>query len=158
MSHLNYQNTNKGYTTPTCLEEQEWQTVGLEEAQKNQLDLYYQGRDKVVVHQPKQSTETVIREEQFGTVIRLAKPLAAGVAIASGAGIIVNTAIGIGAAVLQFINANALLIGGSFFAIGLIYSAALAFFQKQPKQAGPNDSGEWEFYQKQEQGWRRKEK
>lgn len=149
MLHHNYQNTSSGYLTPINSEEQELQAHGLEEA-------YFRDRDKPAPYKP-QAPSIPTSPDAVQTVINVAKPAAVASAAISGIWVIVNIAIGVASAALQFINEYAMVIGGGAFAVSLLYSWIVSFKAPAEKaKTEPPPGDDWEFYQKQEQGWRKR--
>lgn len=151
MLHHNYQNTSSGYLTPINSEEQELQAHGLEEA-------YFRDRDKPAPYKPQAPSIPRVSPDPVQTVINVAKPAAVASAAISGIGVIVNVAIGVASAALQFINEYAMVIGGGVFAVSLLYSWAVSLKQDKAKkeQKFENENEQWEYYQRQEQGWRKR--
>ena len=89
-------------------------------------------------------------------VVALAPPVVGIVAVGAFVWVVVSVAAMAVGAAMAFVSANAVYIGGGVFAVSAI---AVSFFAvKSGKQTSPppGDSGEWEFYQEQRQGWRKK--
>ena len=90
-------------------------------------------------------------------VVALAPPVVGIVAVGAFVWVVVSVAAMAVGAAMAFVSANAVWIGGGVFAVA---SIALSFFgvkSSKPEGPPPGNSGEWEFYQEQRQGWRKKQ-
>jgi len=93
-------------------------------------------------------------------VVAIAKPLAALTAVGVAAATAVSVAASVVSATLAFVAANAMYIGGGVFALTSVVLGISALFGSSEKakieSGAPPTGGEWEFFQSQEQGWRKR--
>lgn len=130
---------------------QEYFNKGLVEAyEKSLLDGYFEGRDK-----PAPYIAPFPEPANTDMVSRLAIPVVKITATAGAVGIILKTAISGALAVTAFIAENSLLIGAGIFSFVslLLFASGVKCTFSQTKNTA-HDGKKWEFYQKQEQGWR----
>lgn len=137
---------------PISVEDQDGMTRGIE----SELARYYTERDKPAPYIPPSPTPPA-PVFTMQTVTRIAAPLGVAVALVSAVAVVVVSVVSICGAVSAFVSANAMLIGGGALAVGFI--ASLFVGRSAAKDTpGPVSSpgDEYEFYQRMEQGWRKK--
>lgn len=140
--------------------------IGLIQADRNAVTLadeYRAGRDRLhpvpytqpepMEIQPYRSTS----DELTHTIIQAGKPIIALTAVVGTVAIIGATVVGVIGSGLAFIGANAGVIGGGVFAVvvlGLGLFGARGAVESESSKEKPKEE-RWEYYQKQEQGYRR---
>lgn len=134
---------------PTTSEDQDLLNAGL----LSELDKYREGRDKVAPYVA--PTPVSVQKREVPT-LDLVRPVVVLSGVAGGiylAGVVV---VSIGSAVMAFVSSNAAMIGGGALCFSLLFSFAFGLrgSDKGPSSQPPNE--EWEFYQEQRQGWRKK--
>lgn len=128
-----------------------------------QLIEYLQNRDLVKPQLEYTPFEVVPQSQSdaaVATIVAVAKPLVA----LSAVGVVVASTVLVGVSVIgamtAFVSAHAMYIGGGVFAVAAAV-IGLSALNGGPSKADhasntPPVGDEWEFYQKQEQGWRRR--
>lgn len=125
------------------------------------LHAYYEGRDAVRPYtppaaQPEQYPTPA--PAQVGEVVKVAATLGGVAAVGYIAAVTVTAVAG---AVVAFVEANAVIIGGAGAAIVVGLLSLFAWSNRdrgeQAGAGGPPPGGNWEFYQRQEQGWRKRQ-
>lgn len=134
---------------PTTSEDQDLLNAGL----LSELDKYREGRDKVAPYVASIPISVQKRELPTLELVHRAVVISG---VAGGvylAGVVV---VSVGSAVIAFVSANAAIIGGGALCFSLLFSFAFGLrgSDKGPSSPPPND--EYEFYQEQRQGWRKK--
>lgn len=133
------------------------------QAHDPQLVEYLKNRDLVrpqIEYTPFEVVPTSASDAAVATVVAVAKPLAALSVVGVVAASVFAVGVSVVGAVTAFVAANAMYIGGGVFAATAVWLSVSALFRGKESEPQPNGGqppkGEgWEFYQKQEQGWRK---
>lgn len=92
------------------------------------------------------------------TLIAVAKPVSLLAFLAGGVYVVVMSAAAVVGAVMAFVAENAMVIGGGVLVLAALIGGVGSLFGSGGGNGSTSDKKEqeWEFYQKQEQGYRRK--
>ena len=122
--------------------------------ERGQLERKRKAENPVVVYEA--GEERVSLET---AIIRTARPVALLSMLAGSVWLVVVVFASIAGAVMAFVAENALIVGGVGFGVVVILLGVGSFFSGSgggEDLTGDRKEQEWEFYQKQEQGYRRK--
>lgn len=120
---------------------------------------YLLGRDTPAQYvEPRREVEPSPSAGEVATniVVALAPPVVGIVAVGAFVWVVVSVAAMAVGAAMAFVSANAVYIGGGVFAVAAIALSLFGVKSSKPEGPPPGNSGEWEFYQEQRQGWRKK--
>ncbi len=119
----------------------------------SELDRYRQERDTPAKY-VSPVTQSEVQPMQVGAIVR---PVIALAGAAGAVYVMAVAAVSVGAVVASFVAANAGIIVAGAVVAGLC-SSLFVRGGSEPEKVGPDNIGEWEYYQEQRQGWRKKQK
>jgi hypothetical protein len=159
----NFRTANSEYLTGIPLAGPDFE-AGLMQQHSSELQRYHNGRDNKGTVAP-YVAPTVSAESYRSAahdVSDLLVALAPGVAAISVVGglvwVVVSVVSAGVAAVFAFVSANAIAIGGGIFGFAVLVVSAFGIRSaKEYSDPSGGNSGEWEYYQEQRQGWRKKQ-